>query len=239
VVLALRPARIARRHTAVQRPRTRWHRVGGMADQTLRSVVDVPHATPWPSHCRIPGCKKRAKIKWAELCGMHYARWKRHGTTNLGHFTHRASILQRTRFLPNGCIEWIGHVASNGYGQVGSDGRTQSAHRVIYELLVGPIPDGLTLDHDCHNTDRACPGGGSCRHRRCVNPAHLVLATSRDNTLRSPVAITAINARKTHCKNGHPFDEVNTGRSTGRQGRRCRRCSVITSQAYQAKHGRA
>jgi len=69
-------------------------------------------------------------------------------------------------------------------------------HRIAYEFALGPIPDGLTLDHLCRNTI-------------CCNPAHLEPVTLRVNTLRGTSPI-ADNARKTHCKNGHPFDEANT-----------------------------
>src|SRR6266576_3456485 len=86
------------------------------------------------------------------------------------------------------CWPWQAN-RGRGYGNVWIAGRMYRAHRVAYELLIGPIPEGLTLDH-------------LCRNRGCVNPAHLEPVTSRENTLRGE-GISANNARKTHCKHGH------------------------------------
>lgn len=83
-------------------------------------------------------------------------------------------------------------------------------HRTYYRMVRGEIPKGLQLDHLCNNT-------------RCVNPWHLEPTTHRANTLRGS-APTAINARKTHCIKGHPFDEQNT--ITMPNGwRKCRECN--------------
>jgi hypothetical protein len=83
------------------------------------------------------------------------------------------------------------------------------AHRALYELMVGPIPSGLQLDHVCHGRDLGCPGGDICKHRACVNPAHLEPVTGRENVLRSQ-SLAATNALKTHCKRGHEFTPENT-----------------------------
>lgn len=97
----------------------------------------------------------------------------------------------------------------NGYGSFYLPGAgTRRAHRIAYEALVGPIPEGLTLDH-------------LCRNRGCVNPAHLEPVTNKENILRG-VGITAENARKTHCVNGHPLEGYNLMFQPG--GRRCREC---------------
>lgn len=94
------------------------------------------------------------------------------------------------------------------------------AHRVAYELEIGPVPDGLTLDH-------------LCRVRRCVRPSHLEPTTMRENTLRG-VGITASNARKTHCKRGHPFNAANTYVNPRGQ-RSCRPCMAQLQQKYRRK----
>ena len=74
--------------------------------------------------------------------------------------------------LDGDCWLWQGHVMKNGYGLMkGSDGRTGSVHRIAYELLVGAVPDGMTLDHLCEN-------------KRCANPAHLEPVSRVENIRR-------------------------------------------------------
>lgn len=75
------------------------------------------------------------------------------------------------------------------------------AHRVAYMLTVGPIPDGMTLDHLCHTTDRSCLGGVTCLHRRCVEPKHLEVVTRVENSRR-------MKNRREKCANGHYYDEA-------------------------------
>jgi hypothetical protein len=95
-----------------------------------------------------------------------------------------------------GCWLWGGPPASTGYGQVRWEGRPRHTHRLVYELLVGPVPEGLVLDH-------------KCRTRLCVNPEHLEPVTHRENILRG-VGLTAVHARKTHCPAGHAYSPSNT-----------------------------
>jgi hypothetical protein len=108
------------------------------------------------------------------------------------------------------CWLWTASCAGGtGYGQIYADGRPQLAHRFAYELLVGPIPDGLVIDH-------------LCRNRACVNPAHMEPVTQRENILRGTGA-SARAARKTHCPQGHAYDSENTAiKSDGT--RRCKTC---------------
>jgi hypothetical protein len=93
------------------------------------------------------------------------------------------------------CWNWTDWIRQDGYGRFFVDGKTKYAHRVAYELLKGPIPTGLTLDH-------------LCRNRKCVNPDHLEAVTNKANILRGK-APQAKNARKTHCKKGHPLSGDN------------------------------
>lgn len=109
---------------------------------------------------------------------------------------------------PDGCWWWIGARAAWGYGIMSVNRHVLRAHRAVYEAYVGPIPDGLTLDH-------------LCRTPRCVNPAHLEPVTMRENVLRG-ATIPAANARRTHCSHGHPYNEQNT-RYRGNR-RECRVC---------------
>lgn len=117
-----------------------------------------------------------------------------------------------------GCWEWLGSKNSQGYGNFGTRYRAGSnrryviekAHRVAYELCIGPIPEGMTLDH-------------LCRNHSCVNPAHLEAVTNRENVLRG-TGPTALAARKTHCSNGHEFTKENTYQRKDKPGRKCRIC---------------
>jgi hypothetical protein len=85
----------------------------------------------------------------------------------------------------------------------------RKSHRIAYQLLVGPIPDGLVLDH-------------LCRNRACCNPRHIEPVSQRENLMRGET-VCASHAIKTHCINGHAFDEANT--YIDREGKRkCREC---------------
>jgi hypothetical protein len=96
----------------------------------------------------------------------------------------------------------------------------QYAHRAVYEMEVGPIADGLEIDH-------------LCRNRGCVNPAHLEPVTHKENVLRG-ATVPGLNAVKTHCLRGHEFDEENT-RHIARNGRRvCRACMRERCREYYA-----
>ncbi len=116
-----------------------------------------------------------------------------------------------------GCWTWVGRVNNQGYGSINIMGKAGSpilVHRFAYELLVGPIPEGMELDH-------------LCRNRRCVNPAHLEVVTRSENCRRGDSGLAwALHQRaKTHCPKGHPYDLFNTyyDRNGGRQCRICRR----------------
>jgi hypothetical protein len=113
------------------------------------------------------------------------------------------------------CWLWTAGTNGYGYGYFNMDARRAThmnagAHRVAYELLIGPIPEGLTLDHLCLNNP-------------CVNPAHLEPVTLAENIRRSPQA-QAKRAR-THCPQGHPYNAANTRwRTRPNPGRSCRAC---------------
>lgn len=128
------------------------------------------------------------------------------------------------------CWIWTGALDGEGYGSRRPDKAHRSApgaHRYAYELLVGPIPDGLELDHTCHSRDLLCPGGPTCLHRRCVRPAHLEPVTGLENSRRSG------NARKTVCPQGHGYTPENTYYVGSR--RHCRECGRQRSRLqYQA-----
>lgn len=133
-------------------------------------------------------------------------------------------LLSRTTPGWGGCLVWTASLHTAGYGQIQVNGKVRRAHRVAYELLVGPIPVGMHLDHTCHNRDETCPGG-LCAHRRCINPLHLEPVTNHENQRRSPLTVVGVNIRKTHCPQGHPYNGENLA-ITRRGSRVCRQCAV-------------
>ena len=116
------------------------------------------------------------------------------------------------------CWLWIGSMTSLGYGQLYHNKTTVSAHRIAYELCKGSIPKGLTIDH-------------LCRVRHCVNPEHLEAVTGKENTLRG-VGPSAINAKKTHCPQGHPYSGNNLYIHPKRKSRMCRICRSHWDRRY-------
>lgn len=120
--------------------------------------------------------------------------------------------------IPGGCTEWLGGLHRNGYGQFFPGGdRLQAkalAHRWSYEHFVGPIPDGLDLDH-------------LCRNRWCVKPEHLEPVTRAENLRRA--------FDRTHCSKGHEFTEENTYTRPGTNQRLCRTCLRAKNRARKSR----
>lgn len=115
---------------------------------------------------------------------------------------------------PDGCWIWPGVPHRSGYGRFVADvGVVVYAHRYAWESHNGQqIPDGMQIDH-------------LCRNRICVNPAHLEVVTQRENLRRSE-APAGINARKTHCPQGHSLADayIVAGK------RKCRPCQMARSR---------
>lgn len=164
------------------------------------------HNTP---SCELDGCGRDHYI--GGFCRVHHERWQRHGSTDDPRPTTPERFWSKVDTSDrDGCWLWEANLSVGGYGQFHDDGQVY-AHRWAYGHLVGPIPDGLEIDH-------------LCRVRRCVNPSHLEPVTTRENGLRGE-GIAAVNARKRECVNGHPYDEANTGwrRDGARWCRACKR----------------
>ncbi len=119
------------------------------------------------------------------------------------------------------CWIWVGYIDKIGYGVFGVNPKSIGrAHRYSYELLVGPIPEGLEIDHVCSN-------------RKCVNPAHLEPVTHIVNVRRSK-RIGWNMREKTHCPKGHPLSGDNVYRHNGR--RHCRKCNYENSKRWRLEN---
>lgn len=108
------------------------------------------------------------------------------------------------------CWLWGGTVSDSGYGYSALNRKSRIAHRHVYELLVGPIPEGLHLDH-------------LCRVRHCVNPDHLEPVTPKENLMRG-FTHARTNSEKTHCAQGHEYSEANT--YYDKTQRSCKACKI-------------
>lgn len=122
------------------------------------------------------------------------------------------------------CWLWKSCISpTQGYARIWIDGRLKEAHPIAYRLAIGPIPDGLQLDH-------------LCRVRHCVRPSHLEAVTRKVNILRgeSPMAR---ESRQTSCIHGHAFDEANTW--FDKFGKRhCRTCNRNNSREWHRAHSK-
>jgi len=177
--------------------------------------------------CRVDGCTTLAHCR--ELCRSHYRRWL-NGDESLAPFAAPSAqasaptpaAVRFWRFVTptDGCWEWQGSTLK-GYGRLrGDDGEVVLAHRLSYEMHVGPIPAGLSIDH-------------LCRTPLCVNPAHLEPVTLAENNRRA-LPFRPPKARPTHCKHGHELTPQNT--ITDPNGsRRCRECSRRRSREWKRR----
>lgn len=178
------------------------------------------------STCSVDECEAPSKARG--LCWKHYKRLQRAGAVVPTPLLER--LRRDIRLSADGCWEWTGERSITGYGRVTVGSRKHTVHRLVYELLIKPVP-GLQLDHLCHTRDLSCKGGIDCPHRLCCNPDHLEPVTPRENWKRgrSP---SALNARRETCKHGHPFD-----RFTSEGYRRCGTCANERSRRWRAKKG--
>ena len=140
------------------------------------------------------------------------------GTWAKGHHRRRPvrdRLLEKVIEGPDGCWVWTGAINTNGYGAIGTGvGKaTGQTHRVAYELFIGPIPEGLHIDH-------------LCRNRLCVNPAHLEAVTQAVNNQRMWDA----NPKPT-CRRGHEISGANQLFVAARTRATCRTCHNYRGRA--------
>lgn len=179
------------------------------------------------------GCGQKtaiAKRNYPER-GIHKGKPMRYVPSHSGRARTKLAPPDEVRFWKHvektpSCWLWTGPKWAGDYGNFAIGSRTTgvrrvSAHRYAYELVHGPVPSELHVDH-------------LCRVHNCVRPDHLEPVTPQENVLRG-VAPAAVNAQKTHCPQGHPYDAENTrwyirpGRS--RPSRYCRKCEEIRTAA--------
>ena len=120
--------------------------------------------------CDINGCERKHYARgW---CTLHYGRWFAKGTThepNPHYHDPEESFAARTRQAEGGCLIWTGRLDKIGYGRIAAHGNRQyMAHRYAWERVNEAIPEGMVIDHLCHN-------------RACVNADHLRLVTQAQN----------------------------------------------------------
>lgn len=175
------------------------------------------------SDCLAPDCEKPERRRG--LCSMHAMRLHRSGRLDLDPKPTYAELLMRkVERTESGCWLWTARTDRDGYGLMKTEGRnsTVRAHRAVYLLLKGEIPDGLHLDH-------------LCRVRNCVNPDHLEPVTPAENVRRSHRALgrrDPATLRPT-CANGHAYTPENM--TIGSKGERvCRTCHRETQRKYRA-----
>lgn len=144
----------------------RWRKHGD-ATVVLASVKPRLHDC-----CTVDGCARPHRARG--LCDSHYSTWQRHGDAGREARTVEERWWEKVA-ITEGCWLWTASLDGNGYGRFHDGERDTKAHRSGYEMLVGPVPDGLELDH-------------LCRVRACVRPDHLEPVTHAENVRRAAAA---------------------------------------------------
>lgn len=161
------------------------------------------------STCSIRDCDRPAKVRG--MCDRHYQNATRYGGAVPRKDWTVAEVLADTGWTvtESGCWEWNGSVTEKGYGLISIARRGlvgARVHRVMYELHVGPIPDGHLIRHKCDNPP-------------CINPDHLEPGTPADNTNDMMMRGRHYLEGVTECRNGHDVTDPKSYRIGKRKGR--------------------
>lgn len=158
---------------------------------------------------------------------------------------YREHLLSCTERIGD-CLLFTGYISSGGYAMITYQGKHHLAHYILWEMKYGKRPNGMHLDHICHDP-KMCKLGRNCPHRRCINIDHLKIGTPKDNSAPSRSngsasigialkAAIALKKSRTHCPHGHEWTPENTILALRPDGsirqRVCRSCS----RKHKAKH---
>lgn len=175
--------------------------------------------------CKVPGCTKEAGTRG--LCTMHYSRNRREalGVARPERYQVVDPLAKILSNIDVGfCWEWNRKLNNRGYGVTNVNKKRWYVHRLMWTLMVGPIPDGMEIDH-------------MCRNRACCNPEHLDLVTGQVNTLRG-VSPASSHAKRDECSYGHEYTAETM--HVVRGARRCRICERRRDkERYERKKARA
>lgn len=138
------------------------------------------------------------------------------GREKMGYIFSRFKVSSTKFYESTPCWEWQHGLNNKGYGMIQYRMKPFPVHRLVYQIIVEFVPDNLHCDH-------------LCRNPRCVNPAHIEPVTPGENMMRG-TSVQAKNAKKTHCKRGHPLSGDNL--LLRRDGRECRECKRHHSREY-------
>jgi len=183
------------------RPEQRFCSAKCATESRFGEPVDLRCAT-----CGGPILKKDRKRKYCSMACRNEGKRGQPSLKKKGWDDYPAPV----RDPESGCLRWQGPHHSNGYGRLGSK---SYAHREAWERAVGPIPEGMTIDHVAER---------GCIYRDCVEIGHLEVVTQSVNTARSARS-TELRTR-THCPQGHAYEGHNIIRKKN-GGRECRTCT--------------
>ena len=168
--------------------------------------------------CVVESCFREASLRG--MCRPHYQRARRLGEFEPSQTPSAADRLKSGLVeKANGCIEWTGNVDRKGYGRIGVNNKHVGTHQLAWELVNGPIPEGMCVLHHCDNPP-------CCNVSKC-----LFLGTIADNNRDMSAKGRNHNTLKTHCPQGHEYTPQNTYVRPSKGTRKCRTCGI----AYTAR----